>query len=237
MEWAEFQQVRCITCWRRKLAGSGHARRCVIRVRRQINVHSATAFLARRGVGAAPQTKCFRRSPLFASSRGQRYYRPHQPREPDRSRIPCRAVSVAKRCCTEGFRFVRHTERQRWSHGKGHVCELQAFECASQTIGAVHHASAEWRRSVHCGSERSLHRRSHAPSRHSWLRVWAGQCQGLGSEGDSATRCSIRPGTKLRAHPSQQPGRHGRCAAAVSCGSRRGLARPDRNGAFLDHTA
>ena len=56
----------------------------------------------------------------------------------------------------------------------------------------------------------------------------------LGGEGAAAARRALRDRRELRAHPPQQPGRHGDRAARVPARRQRGVAGPDRRGGLRD---
>ena len=91
-------------------------------------------------------------------------------------------------------------------------------QLAPGTEGRLDRASARWRADVHLRRLRALSEGRRAADDPAGKGVRLGLLARLGGEGRAAAGRQSRAGGELRAHPSHQPGRHGRAAAAVLAG-------------------
>ena len=134
---------------------------------------------------------------------------------------------IAQRRAAEGFQLLWRAPRQSRSDDARHVRQhppeksararhrrrLDAFTCPSGEKMYIYDAAMKYR------DER-------VP-----LMILAGKEYGSGSsrdwaaKGTDAARRARGAGRELRAHPSQQPGGHGRAAAGVSAGRKREIPR------------
>ena len=153
-----------------------------------------------------------------------RDHRSHFPRGFDRPEQPCGTLSHPTGCVAGGFQQLRFPPRQRSRHGAGHVRQ----HSHPQSVGARNRrrldaALARWRGHDHLRSRGEIPSGRRSAGGPGGSRVWDGQQSGLGGQGHVSAGRACRYCRQFRAHPSQQPGRHGYPASGIRARRRPGL--------------
>ena len=168
---------------------------------------------------------------VLALAGQQHHDRPHLPGRQHRQDLAGGEVPHEPRRRAEGLQPVRCPPRQPPGDGPRHVRQRPAAQPARAGRRRRRHAApADRRADVDLRRLDALPNRGHAADGHRRHGVRQRVEPRLGRQGDATTRSEGGAGRELRAHPPQQPRRHGRVAAAVQARPGRGVARPDRRG-------
>ena len=212
---------------------------------RSLNVPTGDRFVWERGVHLHPEPAVLRRHLARGhaahqhrrragarAARRQHHHRPHLAGGIDQEGQPGGEVPDLARRPARRLQFLRRAARQPRGDDARHLRERAAAQPArARNRGRLDHVPAGRRGDDDLRRGDEIQRRRRAADRAGGQRVRVGVVPRLGGERDAAAR---RPGGdrgELRAHPPQQPGQHGRSAAAVPRRRDRREPRPHRQGA------
>ena len=138
----------------------------------------------------------------------------------------------------QGLQQLRRPPRQPRGDGARHLRQRSAQEPARPGHrGRRHPPPARRRADVDLRSEREVRRRARAARHPGRQGVRLGLVARLGGEGPAPAGRPRGHRRELRAHPPQQPGRHGHRALQFTHGRDGRLARPHRRGDLRDRRA
>ena len=194
----------------------------------QVHLHQESAVLREDDEESRAADRHSQRA-RAGDARQQHHHRSHFARRLDRHRQPGRKIAHRAGRQAGGLQLLRRAARQSRSDDARHVRQYSPAQPArAGHRGRLDRASARRRENddLRRVDEISEGRRAADRARRQGIRL--GIVARLGGEGHAAARRARGDRGKLRAHPSQQPGRHGRAAAAISRGRIGAVARPHR---------
>ena len=161
----------------------------------------------------------------------QHHDRPHLAGRLDQEGQPGRQVPDRARRRAAGLQLLRLAPRQPRGDGARHLRQRPPEEPAGPGHGGRRHAPPARRRAdVDLRRLREVPEGGRAAADPGRQGVRLRLVARLGGQGAAAAGRAGRDRRELRAHPPQQPGRHGRPAVAVPAGRERRDAGPDRRG-------
>ena len=179
-----------------------------------LDICEGAAVLRRLPIQAGPAHR-HRWRPRAVRPRRLGDHRPHLPRRRHPDRQPRRSLPDRSRRRSLRLQQLRLAARQSRGHAARHVRQHPPPQRARPARGLLDAAHAGRHRDDHlrCGGALSLRARAAHCGR--GQGVWVGLVTRLGRQGAAAAGRSGGDRRELRAHPSLEPGRHGRASPRV----------------------